>query len=335
MSQDLLEVTPEKLTELENTLLNTSGKVSLAQRFRALFTLKAVGKSNEAVVDIIGKGFNDPSALLKHELAYVLGQLRKTSALPVLTSVLRDLSQDPMVRHEAAEAIGAISQLESIPILEEYLNREGEDRSVKETCEIALDKIRWDWGAGKKARADRDNDSDEPREFTSEDPAPPMGSEDGPDAKQTATKAKVASEEEIEVLRKTLVDPSLPLFTRYRAMFSLRNLSTTHPSAVYALASAFTTEEPSALFKHEVAFIFGQILSPLSVPALIKVLEDESENEMVRHEAAEALGGIATDDCLPVLKKWMKKEDAPTVVRESCIVAIDMWEVRVFCCLVP
>jgi deoxyhypusine monooxygenase len=170
MSQDALEVTPEKLAELENILLNTSGKVSLAQRFRALFTLKAIGKSNEAVVDIIGKGewihsatllwqsfflalitipgFVDPSALLKHELAYVLGQLRKTSALPILTSVLRDLSQDPMVRHEAAEAIGAISQLESIPILEEYLNREGEDRSVKETCEIALDKIRWDWGAG-------------------------------------------------------------------------------------------------------------------------------------------------------------------------------------------
>jgi deoxyhypusine monooxygenase len=274
-------------------------------------------------------GFVDPSALLKHELAYVLGQLRKTSALPILTSVLRDLSQDPMVRHEAAEAIGAISQLESIPILEEYLNREGEDRSVKETCEIALDKIRWDWGAGKKVRTERNEEED--KVFTSEDPAPPMGSENSVDAKsdsKTTTKGKVASEEEIEALRKTLVDPSLPLFTRYRAMFSLRNLSTSHPSAIHALASAFTTDEPSALFKHEVAFIFGQILSPLSVPALIKVLEDESENEMVRHEAAEALGGIATDDCLPVLKKWMKKEDAPTVVRESCIVAIDMWEVR-------
>ncbi|KAG8837844.1 deoxyhypusine hydroxylase [Serendipita sp. 411] len=47
---------------------------------------------------------------------------------------------------------------------------------------------------------------------------------------------------------------------------------------------------------------------------------------MVRHEAAEALGGIATDECLPVLKKWMAKENAPRVVKESCIVAIDMWE---------
>lgn len=232
-----------------------------------------------------------------------------------------------MVRHEAAEAIGAISQVESLPLLEEYMNREGEDRSVRETCEIAVDKIRWDWGEGKQERNKVQEESTEEEEtyFTSEDPAPPLKDP----AVSSSTKAKTASDEEIEVLRQTLVNPSLSLFTRYRAMFSLRNLAPTHPSAITALASAFTTSEPSALFKHEVAFIFGQILSPLSVPALIKVLEDDTENEMVRHEAAEALGGIATEDCLPVLKKWMTKEDAPRVVRESCIVAIDMWEVSI------
>ena len=48
---------------------------------------------------------------------------------------------------------------------------------------------------------------------------------------------------------------------------------------------------------------------------------------MVRHEAAEALGGIATPEVLPHLKEWMKRPDAPRVVRESCQVAIDMWEV--------
>jgi len=55
---------------------------------------------------------------------------------------------------------------------------------------------------------------------------------------------------------------------------------------------------------------------------------------MVRHEAAEALGGIASDgaeekgeDVLAILREWAVKEDAPVVVRESCQVAIDMWEV--------
>ena len=57
---------------------------------------------------------------------------------------------------------------------------------------------------------------------------------------------------------------------------------------------------------------------------------------MVRHEAAEALGGIASDapsteekgeDVLAILREWAVKADAPVVVRESCQVAIDMWEV--------
>lgn len=63
----------------------------------------------------------------------------------------------------------------------------------------------------------------------------------------------------------------------------------------------------------------------------------------MRHEAAEALGGIASDGAedeasrreanlppggvLQVLREWAVKGDAPVVVRESCQVAIDMWEV--------
>lgn len=49
----------------------------------------------------------------------------------------------------------------------------------------------------------------------------------------------------IEQLQKELVDPGLPLFQRYRAMFSLRNIGT--PAAVDALASGFNDD--SALFK--------------------------------------------------------------------------------------
>ena len=48
---------------------------------------------------------------------------------------------------------------------------------------------------------------------------------------------------------------------------------------------------------------------------------------MVRHEAAEALGGIATPEVLPHLREWMTRTDSPQAVRESCQVAIDMWEV--------
>lgn len=150
------------------------------------------------------------------------------------------------------------------------------------------------------------------------------------------------SQEKIDDLRSQLLDTSLPLFQRYRAMFALRNIGT--PAAVDALAAGFSDD--SALFKyvtvyllcpfrlltayrrHEIAFVFGQLLSTHSVPALLKVLENNQESDMVRHEAAEALGGIATPEVLPHLKEWMQREDAPRVVRESCQVALDMYEVR-------
>ena len=60
-------------------------------------------------------GFIDPSALLKHELAYCLGQMRKPSALPALEAVLRDASEDPMVRHEVIPLLSPPPRLEKPP----------------------------------------------------------------------------------------------------------------------------------------------------------------------------------------------------------------------------
>jgi deoxyhypusine monooxygenase len=48
---------------------------------------------------------------------------------------------------------------------------------------------------------------------------------------------------------------------------------------------------------------------------------------MVRHEAAEALGGITTPEVFPYLKEYMTHEDAPVIVRESCQVALYMYDV--------
>lgn len=41
-------------TQLEASLCNTSGKVQLAERFRALFTLKNI--ATDQAIDIIAKG---------------------------------------------------------------------------------------------------------------------------------------------------------------------------------------------------------------------------------------------------------------------------------------
>lgn len=80
----------------------------------------------------------------------------------------------------------------------------------------------------------------------------------------------------------------------------------------------------SALFRHEVAFVLGQVQEKASVPGLRASLENTEENEMVRHECAEALGSIATPECYEILNKYLS--DSKRVVRESCVVALDMCE---------
>lgn len=54
-------------------------------------------------IEWISKAFTDESALLKHELAYCLGQMQDTRAIHTLTAVLKDTQQESMVRHEAGE----------------------------------------------------------------------------------------------------------------------------------------------------------------------------------------------------------------------------------------
>ena len=80
----------------------------------------------------------------------------------------------------------------------------------------------------------------------------------------------------------------------------------------------------SALFRHEIAYVLGQVQSDACVDELKCNLEDMEENPMVRHECAEALGSIATPECTRILENYLK--DSERVVKESCIVALDISE---------
>lgn len=82
--------------------------------------------------------------------------------------------------------------------------------------------------------------------------------------------------------------------------------------------------DSSALFRHEVAYVLGQLSHPASEPALTERLQDLSEHGMVRHECAEALGSVATKSCMETLNKYI--HDSERLVRESCEVALDMCE---------
>ncbi|CEJ85086.1 Putative Deoxyhypusine hydroxylase [[Torrubiella] hemipterigena] len=289
-----------------------SEETPLAVRFRALFSLKHLAQTSQspesvvAAIEAIAAAFASPSALLKHELAYCLGQTRNDAAIEPLRNVLSDLEEDPMCRHEAAEALGALGNTSSLEILKQFRDREGEAVVVTETCEIAIDRIEWENSEARKQEKLKASD------FASVDPAPPMS-----DTGKT-----------VDQLGNELMDTKLPLFMRYRAMFALRDLASppdlpTAVPAVEALAKGFADE--SALFRHEIAFVFGQLSHPASIPALTAALGDLNEESMVRHEAAEALGSLGDEEGVEdTLKKFLN--DKEQVVRESVVVALDMAE---------
>ena len=139
-------------------------------------------------------------------------------------------------------------------------------------------------------------------EFDSVDPAPP------------------SDEKNVQVLRRILVNEDEKMFQRMRSLFALRSVGGV--DAVEALAESFNSK--SALLKHEVAYVMGQMQNSHAVPYLIDRLEDIEEDLMVRHEAAEALGAIGDSRALTVLKKF--QNDSEPVIAESCQVALDLLE---------
>lgn len=120
----------------------------------------------------------------------------------------------------------------------------------------------------------------------------------------------------VEEMRAELLDQALPIPQRFRALFALRSVG--GDAAVDALLEGL--KDPSALFRHEVAFALGQMQVTRAVATLKRVLRDESEHSMVRHEAAEALGAIASDECLKELKQ--ASEGECQVVRETAVLAL-------------
>jgi deoxyhypusine monooxygenase len=192
----------------ELSALLLSQKAPLAKRFRALFALKAIG--TEAAIDVIAKGFDDPSALLCHELAYVLGQMKNQYALNHLFSVLEN-HKEPMCRHECAEAIGAIKDYSSIERLQSIHDS---DKTVQDTILLAIESIK--------------DQSQYVNKYNCIDPAP--------------------AGNPLDDNKMILMDQSLDLFTRYRAMFALRDENSI--SSVKALANGFN--DPNPLFRHEI-----------------------------------------------------------------------------------
>ncbi|KAG8370773.1 hypothetical protein BUALT_Bualt13G0018400 [Buddleja alternifolia] len=234
-----------------------------------------------AARDALVHATRDASNPLAHEAAFALGQMQDADDIPAIEAVLNDLSLHPIVRHEAAEALGAIGLESNIPLLESSLASDPA-QEVRETCELALRRI----------QELKNVSVSESSPFLSVDPAAP---------------ASCSSE--------VLLNEDKSMYEHYAARFALRNLGV--EEAISAVVESLSAK--SALLKHEVAYVLGQLQNKAASDALSQVLRDVDEHPMVRNEAAEALGSIADDQCIALLQEFA--EDPEPIVAQSCEVA--------------
>lgn len=280
--------------EYRTCLLNLDEPV--AKRTHAAFYLRTIGnlESMTAIADALQQ--RDDSSLMRHELAYILGQMGHKECCPVLMAILNNESEDILVRHEAAEALGNLGSTDVLEILEKHKDHKFPE--IAETCQIAIELIHYK--LSEEGKSNKNNKV----VYQSVDPAPAFGNNE-----ETRSVTELESE---------MSNKDSSLFKRYRAMFSLRDLN--NDESALALCKGLTDD--SALFRHEVAYVLGQMCREVTVPALTTCLGTTTEHRMVRHEAAEALGAIGGTKVEEVLAKYRTDEEE-TVVKDSCEVALD------------
>ncbi|XP_006826099.1 deoxyhypusine hydroxylase-like, partial [Saccoglossus kowalevskii] len=178
----------------------------------------------------------------------------------------------------------------------------GQKVLIAETCKLALARINWLNSEEKHIQVENS--------YKSVDPAP------------------ASVDDNVESLKATLLNESLPLFDRYRAMFALRNKA--GQKSVFALAEGMKAS--SKLLRHELAFTLGQMRNKagdalgrnadnIIVTVLTEALKNSNESLIVRHECATALGAMDENDCMQVLKEYLHDEEA--VVSESCQLSLE------------
>ena len=75
-----------------------------------------------------------------------------------------------------------------------------------------------------------------------------------------------------------LMDPSISLFQRYGSLFALRDRGT--DTAVLGLCKVLLEDRSSALLRHEIAFVLGQLQKKIALPALESSLRNVKENQV-------------------------------------------------------
>ncbi|CAA9990627.1 deoxyhypusine hydroxylase, putative [Plasmodium knowlesi strain H] len=298
----------------------------IEKQMRALYECREIYKHDiDEVINILTYALeNNDSVLLRHEVAYVIGQISNEKCNDILIKLLSDTEENLMVRHEAAEGLAAIGSDSNIDVIKKFLNDEKVE--VRETCELALSSLLEKNKYATCSCSNKDNIKEEIKKKRNEEFISKKFNTIDPVVFTPNDNTK-----SVDALIEDLNNERIPLKLRYEALFKLRDMET--DMSINALGEVLIKDRKSAIFRHEVAFVLGQALHLNSLKYLISSLQNVDEHEMVRHEVALALGSLGSlninsqeyknvqSEIISTLKTFSK--DACRVVSESCLVGLD------------
>ncbi|ORE00490.1 DOHH [Hepatospora eriocheir] len=267
--------------------------VSVSVKNNIIFNCESTA-SDELLSVLLQNSLTNDSVLIDHEIAYKLGQLVQENSKEFLIELMSDENKDPIVRHEAIEALGNFEDPSLISLIEKYLD--SNESLVRETAYLAVRKLSVLTKENKYKLNINELDTKQVNdEFSVRSPA--------------------------FITKKSFIESKSMFFKgdlweKYTALLRLRDLNTEESYEV--IKKGF--EDKSALFRHEVAFVMGQLNNPTFIKTLESVLNNPKEEDVVRHEAAASLGCINTEESKKIL---MKNLNNPIrIVRESIECAI-------------
>ncbi|KAF7685980.1 Deoxyhypusine hydroxylase [Cucumispora dikerogammari] len=104
-------------------------------RYQIMFYLRNL--NNTYSVEKLGQGFKCKSKIFRHKIAFVLGQMKNTEALPILEKVVSNEEEIDMVRQEALSSIGLIGGSKAREILKKFIYHK--IKVLRDSATIGLD----------------------------------------------------------------------------------------------------------------------------------------------------------------------------------------------------
>lgn len=327
-----LTLPSSSVADITQKLHDATEATPIALRHRCLFSMRNM--ATDIAFPVLAQTLDSEprSQLLRHEVAYALGQMRSEKASAMLREVATNPNEHAMVRHEAAEALGAIADTseETTQTLQALVKSPEAPRELRETAALAIRRIN-----KRKAEAlTEPANAAAPSPYLSVDPADPL---DPSTSTETLEQTLLGGDDEGGISADANAeDVANDLERRYGAIFALRDRGSDDCARVLCRSLVGDVRNPSALLRHEVAYVLGQMENAEATDTLVACLSDDDEHVMVRHEAAEALGAVAASNstCRDVARSALERfrSSAETtadavdalIVRESCEVALDL-----------